>query len=81
MVLAAGQTRLLANLHVNDSRGDLTAVDLATGQPTRLAAEFTMAAAVERAGADAVAPGAHVAYQFQARFVSPFDGIWVATIP
>jgi hypothetical protein len=79
--VAVGQTRLLAILHVNDLHGDLTAVDAATGRATVLATEFALEAAVERSGADRVAPGAHVAFRFQARFDSPYDGIWVTTIP
>jgi hypothetical protein len=46
-----------------------------------LAPEFALGALVEPQGADRVAPGTHVAYQFQARFASPYDGIWLATIP
>jgi hypothetical protein len=80
-VVAVGHTRLLASLHVNDSRGDLTAIGLASGRATVLAQEFAMAAFVERQGTDSVAPGAQVAFQFQARVGSPFDGIWLATVP
>jgi hypothetical protein len=80
-VMVVGQTRVLASLHVNDGRGSLTAVELATGRASALAPEFTMSAVVEPTGADAMAPGAHVAYQFQARFESPYDGIWLATVP
>jgi hypothetical protein len=80
-VTAVGQTRLLATVHVVDNPGDLAAVDFASGQSTVLAAEFALSAFVEPQGADLVAPGTHVAYQFQARFPSPYDGIWVATIP
>jgi len=81
LVLAVGQTRVLAQLHINDDRGDLTVVDLADGHATVLAPEFTLGAAVEPQGADNVAPGAHVVYQFQARFESPYDGIWLTTVP
>jgi hypothetical protein len=81
MVIAVGQTRLVASLHVIDQRGDLTAIALASGQATVLAPEFALGALVEPQGADRVAPGAHVAYQFQARFASPYDGVWLATIP
>jgi len=80
-VVAVGQTRLLAKLHVNDARGDLTAIELATAQATILAREFALEAFVERQGADRVAPGAQVAFRFEARFESPFDGIWLATVP
>jgi hypothetical protein len=81
LVAAVGRTRLLASLRVNDSRGDLTAIDLETGQSTVLAPEFALQAFVEQQSVDAVAPGAAVAFQFQARFASPFDGVWLATVP
>jgi hypothetical protein len=80
-VVAVGQTRLLVNQHILDNEGDLTVFDLGTARSTVLALEFTLAAFVEPVGADAVAPGAHVAFQFQARFPSPYDGIWLATVP
>jgi hypothetical protein len=81
MVIVIGQTRLMASLHVIDGRGDLAAIELGSGRATVLAQEFAMGALVEPQGADRVATGAHVAYQFQARFASPYDGIWLATIP
>jgi hypothetical protein len=81
-VLAAGDRRVLANLHNVDGRGDLTVIDLETETATTLAREFASAAFVERGTSpDAVAPGARVVYRFQARFDSPYDGIWVAAIP
>jgi hypothetical protein len=80
-VMAVGQTRALALLHINDNRGDLTAIDLADGHGTVLAPEFTLGAAAEAVGGDKVAPGAHLVYQFQARFESPYDGIWLTTVP
>jgi hypothetical protein len=80
-VTAVGQTRLLAILHVIDQAGDLNAIDLASSRSTVLAPEFTLSAFVAPQDGDRVAPGAHVAYQFQARFASPYDGIWVATVP
>jgi len=87
VVMAVGQTRLLVNQHILDNQGDLTVFDLHSGRATVLAPEFAMGsqvamtAFVEPVGTDAVAPGAQVAYQFQARFPSPYDGIWVATVP
>jgi len=82
-VLVVGQQRLLANLHMIDGNGDLTAIDLADGHATQLAAEFTYAAFVERQAGDpdAAKPGARVAFQFRARFDSPYDGIWVTALP
>jgi hypothetical protein len=81
LVTAVGQTRLLVNQHILDNEGDLTVFEVGTARSTVLALEFTLAAFVEPVGADAVAPGAHVAFQFQARFPSPYDGIWLATVP
>lgn len=80
-VLVVGQRRLLANLHVIDTYGDLTAIDLADGHATELAAEFTYDAFVERTGTDPLQSGARVAFQFRARFDSPYDGIWVTALP
>jgi hypothetical protein len=80
-VMAVGRTRSLVNQHILDNEGDLTVFDLATARSTVLALEFTLGAFVEPVGADPVAPGAHVAFQFQARFPSPYDGIWLATVP
>jgi len=81
LVLAVGDTRLLVSAFVSESKGDLTAIELATGRATVLAPEFALGAFVEREGADPVAPGARVAFQFQARFSSPYDGIWLTTVP
>ena len=82
VVLAAGAWRALANLHRVDGRGDLTVIDVETDRATVLAYEFTQAALVERGPAsDAVTPGARVVFDFLARFDSPYDGIWVATLP
>jgi hypothetical protein len=82
VVLAAGAWRALANLHRVDGRGDLTVIDVETDRATVLAYEFTQAALVERgAASDVVAPGARVVFNFLARFDSPYDGIWVATLP
>lgn len=82
-VLVVGERRLLANLHMIDGYGDLTAIDLADGHATQLAAEFTYTAFVEPQAADpdAAKPGARVAFQFRARFDSPYDGIWVTALP
>jgi len=82
-LLEVGQRRLLANLHMIDGYGDLTSVDLDSGQPMRLAAECAYAAFIEGqvADVDRATPGARVAFQFRARFDSPYDGIWVTALP
>jgi hypothetical protein len=81
IVSAVGQTRVLAIFHVLYERGDLATIDLASGQSTVLAHEFATAAFAEPRGTDAYPPGARVLYQFRARFDSPFDGLWLATVP
>ncbi len=82
VVMAVGRTRLLVNQHVLDDQGDLTVFDLPSGRSTVLAPEFaTGPVFVEPVGADPAAPGADVEYQFQARFPSDYDGIWLATVP
>lgn len=80
-VVSVGQMRLLVTQHMVGHEGDLTVFDLGTGQPTVLAWEFALLAVVETQGADQVAPGAAVAFKFQARFPSPYDGIWLTTVP
>jgi len=82
-VVTVGERRVLVLQHMIDSRGDLRSFDTDTGASTLFGAEFTVNAFVEKQGADPdpVKPGAHIAFQFQARFDSPYDGIWVTTIP
>ncbi len=80
-VLAVGESRSLVNQHLVEHAGDLTVFDLATARATVLAPEFAVAAVVEATGGDAVAPGAGVAFRFEARFPSPYDGIWLTTAP
>jgi hypothetical protein len=76
-----GETRFMGLFHFVEGRGDLTAVALDTGAATVLAPEFTVAAQAEPQGADLLAPGARIVYQFQARTASPYDGIWVTPCP
>jgi hypothetical protein len=80
-IAALGQTQFIGMFHFEGGRGDLTAVNLASGQSTVLAPEFTVTAFAEPQGADLVAPGARIVYQFQARTASPYDGIWLANAP
>jgi len=83
-VIAVGGTRFLMIQRVNEYEGDLTSIALATGQSTMLAPEFTLGAFVQPPatdGGDPVAPGAQVVFQYQARYPSPYDGIWVAAVP
>jgi hypothetical protein len=80
-VLIVGDRRVLAVLHFVDGAGDLAALDLDGGGSIPLATEFGGAAFAESRGGEPLGPGVRVAYQFQARFDSPYDGIWVATLP
>jgi hypothetical protein len=81
LLVTSGQTRMMGLFHIGEGRGDLTTIDLDTAQATVLAPEFTVTASAEPQGADALAPGTRIVYQFQARTASPYDGIWVATAP
>jgi hypothetical protein len=80
---ALGKDRLVGIFDYVFERGDLTAVDFATGRRTILAAEDAMAAIVEGNTSDSaqLPPGARVVYQFRARFESPWSGLWLTTVP
>ena len=82
-VVAVGQRRVLATAHVVDGFGDLRVIDLDSGASTVLGTEFVGMAFSEprEPGPELVTPGSHAAFQFQGRFASPYDGIWVATVP
>lgn len=80
-VSAVGTTRALGIYHVSYLRGDLTTTDVVTGRSTVLAAEFAQSAIAEPQGADPYPPGGRIVYQFDARFDSPWDGLWMATVP
>ena len=81
-VAAVGKTRFVGMFHYDrDYRGDLTTVEVDNGRQTILAPEFAVTAFVEPQGDDLVAPGTRIAYQFQARADSPYDGIWVVSSP
>jgi hypothetical protein len=87
-VVAIGPTRALALLDwiASAGTGDLALIDFATGAMTRLA-ENVAAAVLQKPydpsdpSADALAPGAAVAFQVRDLLDSPYDGIWVATLP
>jgi hypothetical protein len=80
-IATVGQTRMMGMFHFHEERGDLTVFDVGTGNATILAPEFATTAFAEQQGADQLAPGTRIAYQFQARTDSPYDGIWVAESP
>ncbi len=88
-VLEVGHGRALAIVSWESTRrvGDLVLVDLATGEQTLLA-ENAYAAAVDPGMSAEVAPdadrlrsGTRVAFLTRSRFESPYDGLWVATLP
>jgi hypothetical protein len=88
-VVALGRTRALAllNWEISRATGDLTLIDLASGAQTVLAQDV-YDVAVDRGqsanvppGADALAPGTRVAFLTNNRLVSPWDGLWVASLP
>ena len=88
-LVALGRTRALALLNWEISRGtgDLTLIDLASGEKTVLA-EDVYAVAVDRGksadvppGTDVLVPGTRVAYLTRNRLASPWDGLWVASLP
>jgi hypothetical protein len=88
-LVALGHTRALAllNWEVSRSTGDLTLIDLASGAQTVLA-ENVYDVAVDRGqsanvppGTDALAPGTRVAFLTNNRLASPWDGLWVASLP
>ena len=76
-----GTTRALGVYHVSYLRGDLTTTDFTTGQATILAAEFAVSAVAEAQGTDLYPPGGRIVYQFDSHFGSPWDGLWLATVP
>ena len=88
-VLQLGRGRALAIVSWESTRrvGDLVLVDLATGEQTLLA-ENAYAAAVDPGVSADVAPaadrlrsGTRVAFLTRSRFESPYDGLWMATLP
>ena len=88
-MVALGSTRALAllNWEISRATGDLTLIDLPSGEKTVLA-EDVYAVAMDRGksadvlpGTDALAPGTRVAYLTNNRLASPWDGLWVASLP
>lgn len=88
-VVAVGKTRVLALLGWESSRaaGGLVLIDLTTGQRTVLA-ESVYAVAVDPGysadvadEADRLAPGTRIAYLVRERLESPYDGLWLASLP
>jgi len=86
-LVALGQTRALAllNWQLSSSTGDLTLVDLETGDKTVLAESVYDVALDPGSGtaaeADALASGRQLAFLIRNRLASPYDGLWVARLP
>lgn len=83
-VVRVGATRILALLNwVKGSlSGDLTLIDLDTGAQTLLAENVFAVAVEEPTGQrDHLPPGVRVAYLVRNRIESPYDGLWLATLP
>jgi hypothetical protein len=82
-IVAVGRDRMLAFLRWSiTGSGDLTLIDFATGAQL-LIAENVSSVAVDRSPSadDPLAPGTGVAFLVRNRIASPFDGLWVATLP
>jgi hypothetical protein len=85
-VVAVGKTRILALLEWDSSlsSGDLTLVDLESGERKVLAENVTkavVAPAASSSGGDPLAPGTRVAFVYRNRLASPYDGLWVTELP
>jgi hypothetical protein len=84
-VLATGAMRILAQLDwlSGGASGSLSLIDLVTGAITRLAENVHDVAidVLPAPGQDALAPGTRVAYLSRNRVSSPFDGLWMITLP
>ena len=81
VVAAVGQTRFMGMFHLAESRGDLIAGGFEAEGSTSLGSEFVVRSFAEPHGADLLAPGTRIVYQFQARTASPYDGMWVTKCP
>jgi hypothetical protein len=88
-MVTAGRSRILALADWESwrSAGTLTLIDIATGARTSLAGDVAFAAVNVLADADVVggsdplAPGSEVAFMSRYRLDSPYDGLWVTTLP
>ena len=88
-VVAVGRTRALAllNWQLASSTGDLTLIDLDTGANTVIARDVYQLAVDPQAFADPsantehLASGTRIAFLSRNRLVSPYDGLWVASLP
>ena len=80
-VAAVGTKHMLGLYNYDFERGDLTTFDYATGARTVLAPEFAVSAVTARVGTDDYPPGGSIAYEYKARFASPWDGLWLVTAP
>jgi hypothetical protein len=83
-VVRVGSGRILALLNWVKATlsGDLTLIDMATGEQTLLA-ENVFAVAIEPSPSEIepLPSGARVAYLVRSRIAAPYDGLWVTTLP
>ena len=88
-LVALSQTRALAILNWESTRqaGDLTLIDLATAEQTVLAENVYEVAvdpgttAYVPATTERLSPGTRFGFLMRSRLDSPYDGLWVATLP
>jgi hypothetical protein len=74
-----GRALALLNWIERAAEGDLTLLDLDTAARTRLAENVLGFSAHQ--GRGALAPGAPLAYVVRSPLASPYDGVWVTTLP
>lgn len=83
-VVQIGAERVLLLTHRVQGAGDLVDVAVDGTPGVTLGTEFVTTAYTQPRsgdGARSFGSGVRVAFQFRARFASPYDGIWLATIP
>jgi malonyl CoA-acyl carrier protein transacylase len=80
-VVVVGLRRMLVLLHVVNQTGDLALVELDTGATTVLGHSVGAVAVEGSSGSDALAPGTRVAFSLINPIASPYDGVWIVTLP
>jgi hypothetical protein len=80
-VVAVGPKRVLARLRIAGGKGDLTLIDLDSGIRTKLAESVALVAIEQGQGTDPLAAGTHVAFVLSNPIASPYDGVWLVTLP
>jgi hypothetical protein len=81
-VVTIGAERVLALLRPVDGVSELTSIVLDTGVSTLLAENVSSAAfGPSVVGGDPLPAGSRIAFTINHRFSSPYDGVWVTTLP